>query len=216
MKQINKQKGVTLLELTVVLLILIALAGLAMPYLGGTTRAALCKATDVTMANIKRAIMDRYYLDTLGTFPASKGNADYSLNYLFSPGGWDNFDPATQIGWRGPYLQSGVALGGAGDYKASNLDGSFKDASPFDPDTDHVHLNLANGQTVVLDGWGRPIMLQVHDNYGGRLVSAGPGSGIGIDNAGLETVISGNRNNDDRVLYLNAPTPASDVNPGCD
>ena len=42
----KKQCGVTLLELTVVLLILIALAGLAVPYVGGTAGKALCDADD--------------------------------------------------------------------------------------------------------------------------------------------------------------------------
>ena len=66
MSFIKQQTGVTLLELTVVLLVLVALAGVAIPYLGGTSSTALCNATDVTMQNVKKAIMERYYLDTLG------------------------------------------------------------------------------------------------------------------------------------------------------
>ncbi len=109
MKQF-KQLGMTLLELTVVLLVLIALAGLTVPYIGGTNRKALCDATDVSMANIKRAIMDRYFLDTLGHFPVSNGNTDFSLHYLFASGGWPAFDPDSQVGWRGPYLMNGATL----------------------------------------------------------------------------------------------------------
>jgi len=47
----------TLIELRVVMLILIALAGLALPYVSGTTSKALCDATNVSMANIKKVIM---------------------------------------------------------------------------------------------------------------------------------------------------------------
>ncbi len=66
-----------------------------------------------------------------------------------------------------------------------------------------------------MDGWGRPIVIQ-HSPNGFRLVSAGPGSGPGIGNADIETTIAGNKAGDDRVLYLNAPTPTSDINTACD
>ncbi|PKM09905.1 MAG: hypothetical protein CVV06_18465 [Gammaproteobacteria bacterium HGW-Gammaproteobacteria-10] len=51
------QKGFTLLELAVVLLVLVVLAGLAMPYIGGTGRMAMCRATDATLQTVKQAIM---------------------------------------------------------------------------------------------------------------------------------------------------------------
>jgi hypothetical protein len=92
-----------------------------------------------------------------------------------------------------------------------------------------VHFVLSDGQTVVLDAWGRPIIIQVRDeahcsdwglpgNQGGcaRLVSAGSGSDIGPSNANIDTVISGQRASDDRVLYLNTATPSVDVNLACD
>ena len=223
------QKGMTLIEITVVLLILIALAGLTIPYIGGTTRKALCDATDVSMANIKRTIMERYSLDTLGNFPVSKTgstiNSDFSLHYLFAPGGWPTFDPDTQVGWRGPYVQNGIILNAADE---GALDGSFKDvSSPFDAATDHIHLNLADTQTVILDAWGRPIIIQVRDeadcsDWGlptdqgqcARLVSAGPGSGISLANGALNTVISETRKGDDRIIYLQN-TPAGEQNESC-
>lgn len=223
-----KQAGMTLLEITVVLLILLALAGLAMPYIGGTSSKALCDATDVSMANIKRAIMDRYYLDTLGKFPADKGSSEFSLDYLFNQGNWQTYDIDTQTGWRGPYLQQGIVLDSAATtYKAANLPPSFT------TDTTYVNKILADSQTVVLDAWGRPIIIQVVDKSNcssqwgittdesdcARLVSAGPGRGLDISEADLETPINGNRPtdiySDDRILYLNVPTPASDNNLPC-
>lgn len=212
----RKQIGITLIELTVVLLVLVALAGVVIPYVGGTSSAALCNATDVTMQNIKKVIMERYYLDTLGHFPVSKtagvvGN-DYNLKYLFEAGGWDAFNPETQIGWRGSYLQNGIKLG-SGQYLVGNLDSSFKDATVAP--NNHVHTDFTNIDTVVLDGWGRPLIIQVKNNGDAKLVSAGAGSGLAINEAAIDTLINGTRTNDDRILYLNAPTPATDVNPPC-
>jgi len=230
----NNQKGVTLLELTVVLLILIALAGLAIPYIGGTSSKVLCDATDVSMANIKKAIMDGYYLDTLGRFPqdlagltanATFASRDYNLHYLFSDrniGGGrihKSFDPDSATGWRsGGYLQNGVVL-------ANDLGG----------------FSLLAGHIAAMDSWGRPFVIQVVNNancidsgewgittnedFCARLVSAGSGSGVGLangdidtqilDDSGTATVQEQHRQNDDRILYLNVPTPAADINPSC-
>lgn len=201
----KKQCGMTLLELTVVLLILIALAGLAIPYVGGTSRKALCDATDVTMANVKRAIMDRYYLDTLGSFPVSAGGADYSLTYLFIAGGRADYDPDTQVGWRGPYLATAASLASEAAL-ATNLTSAAGT---------YVHLAFADNDAVVNDAWGRPIVLQVNGAVA-RLVSAGPGNGLSIADADIDTRIVDSRQNDDRILYLNVPTPAADVNPSCE
>lgn len=219
-----KQAGMTLLEITVVLLILLALAGLAIPYIGGTSRKALCDATDVSMANIKRAIMDRYYLDTLGFFPKDtrSSTADYHLKYLYiQPSGWNSFDPDTQTGWRGPYLQGGVQLNDAG-----KLDASFKDTSASP--NNHVHVDLVTGDSVILDAWGRPFILQIPsksdcDSWTGmttqqgdcaRLVSAGAGSGLSLSQGTIETQINQTRQYDDRVLYL-LQTPPGEQNEPC-
>ncbi len=193
--------GFTLIELTVVLLILIALAGLALPYLSGTSQASLCRATDVTMQNVKKVIIERFYLDTLGKFPADKGATDYNLKYLFTQGSWQDFDIDSQTGWRGPYLQNGMTL-------SSAPDASFQDNTK-------VHDNIIAAQIQVLDAWGRPIVLQ-DTGSGFRIVSAGPGSGLGLENGALDTTIAGSRGADDRVLYLDVATPSADINSACD
>ena len=247
------QTGVTLIELTVVLLILMALAGVVIPYVSGTSSTALCNATDVTMQNVKKVIMERYYLDTLGRFPSDRYAADYNLKYLFirddgldnnnngridrvTNGGtdidtedaWQPFNADTQLGWRSAYLQSGLNLGTV-PYLIANLGASFQDAP------NHVNANLTNIDIVILDGWGRPIILQVSNcsawgvvvtgtTLCARLISAGAGIGVGLSdtviNATIDTPINGHRNiaigsSDDRILYLNAPTPTVDVNPSC-
>ena len=227
------QKGMTLIELTVVLLILIGLAGLALPYMGGTSSKALCDATDVSMANIKKVIMDRYYIDTLGYFPVSKTGStvgtDFSLHYLFDKNGWSTFDIDSQVGWRGPYLQNSLILD---TNNVNQLSTNFKD-------TKFTNFALDDGHAVVLDGWGRPFVMQVvsqadcgnewditsNESYCARLVSAGRGSGLGLSNADIDTYIvddpltttidEGHLAGDDRILYLNVPTPAEDINPSC-
>jgi len=193
-----KQKGMTLIELTVVLLILVALAGLTIPYVSGTSRKALCDATDVSMANIKRVIMEGYYLDTLGYFPKETKDtiANYSLHYLIEKGSttapvFSSFDPDSQLGWRGPYVSSGVKL--------SALAVTFGGAV-----SNYVHEPLTVTQFHILDAWGDPIIIQKYASNGFRLISAG-------FNKIFETEITGDRSGDDRVIYLDMPAPESNL-----
>jgi len=231
------QKGMTLIELTVVLLILIALAGLAIPYVGGTNRMALCQATDASMQAVKTAIMGGgpnmgFYMDNLGQYPQSEKNkGDYNLTYLFQQGSWPKYNPKTAVGWRGPYLMTGLNV-------RNGLDSSFSDiyAAPTETTpnaTGTVHTLIDGSQS--LDAWGRPIVLQVpyyndtdtpaNSGYKlefSRLVSAGPGSGLKISDADIDSSIQydsnagifqaiqdSNDRNDDRVLYLKTPDPSN-------
>jgi prepilin-type N-terminal cleavage/methylation domain-containing protein len=176
------QRGVTLLELSVVLLILVALAGLVAPYVGGIGSTASCQTTDATMHAVKEAIMGGtmgagFYGDTLGQLPRDRYFATgYNLNYLFTrddgldndgDGNWPssdgktNVDPddewraynaKTSMGWRGPYLQSGGAA------VPASLGNGFSDTVT----TRKVHIAIdANAGSQVLDAWGRPLVLQV-------------------------------------------------------
>ena len=196
----NKQAGTTLMELTVVLLILIALAGLALPYVSGTSSSGLCNATDVTMQNSKSAIMEGFYIDTLGYFPKKTKDTstlDFNLTYLFeksTESGWNTFDPESRIGWKGPYLTAGRKLD-----ILSTLDASFQSASFV-----HAAGALTSSDFAVFDAWNRPLIIQQYDepNNGFRLISAG-------ENGELETTLSGSRAGDDRVIYLNKPAPES-------
>lgn len=205
----KKQNGVTLIELTVVLLILVALAGLVSPYVGGTGQKAMCEATDVSMQNIKKVIMENYYVDTLGNYPVSKGGTDYNLTYLFQNGKSDgtgkfpDFDPVTNVGFRkGGYLQNGLQLSATDVDQLSN---SFKN------DTNGIYVNdyIKTNDTVILDAWRNPIVIQkINNNF--RLLSAG-------FNNTIDTLLSDAiHKDDDRVLYLNIPTPAGEQNTPCE
>lgn len=234
------QRGMTLVELTVVLLILTALAGLAVPYISGTGHTAQCQTTDATMQAVKEAIMGGkagpgFYGDTLGAYPApSRTSTAYNLHFLFSqypPGNstkaWPDFNAKTAVGWRGPYLQNGAQV-------PSGLGNSFLVFSGTTPPP-AVHVDMGNAGNQVLDSWRRPLVLQVPSpascdrltglsgtkpGYCARLVSAGPGNGLNSGDAEIDTPIDDNpstigttenaRQNDDRILYLKIAPPAND------
>jgi type II secretory pathway pseudopilin PulG len=229
MKRFHKtlQSGMTLLEITVVLLILIALAGLVVPYVSITSGTATCQATDATLQAVRQAIMGGaagpgYYADTLGTYPADRGDTDYNLKYLFVAGDsngadpvadWPEYNPQTGVGWRGPYLMTGVNLA-----KKAALASHFSS-------TTYVHA-LADDDSIVNDGWGRPIILQIpatcsvspNPSDCARLVSAGPGTGPGLSDADIDTTIADDKadttRSDDRVLFLKIADPGN--NKRCD
>lgn len=261
-EKLFKQLGMTMLELTVVLIIMIALAGLAVPYISDTGSKAMCQATDATMQAVKESIMGSaagagFYADNLGLFPAVvKGGNEYSLHFLFSSrdvdattDAWSVFTPNTATGWRGPYLMSGTSLDAAilGALHSS-FGAEFDPGSPMTDAYVHVDFLLYDGADAdttatveeaarlnhVLDGWHRPIVLQVpYDTSSGefkpdyaRLVSAGPGFGMGPGDAAIDTKIQYDASaapyvpdaadrNDDRVLYLKYPDPKPGGNEPC-
>ena len=245
MEKVFRQHGMTLMELTVVLLIMVALAGLVVPYIENTGSKAMCQTTDASMQTVKEAIMggaggSGYYADLMGQYPRDKAVSDgYALHYLFmrddgldndgdthnsSPSfdgvfdpddEWRAYSPKTAIGWRGPYLTTGGVLSGA------NLDSSFSDAGI----TGKVHVDHnVTTLTQVFDAWHRPIVLQIpyfgaayHPEYA-RLVSAGPGVGLEPDAAAINTPISefdAASRSDDRVLYLKTSDPLPGGNIPC-
>ncbi|MDI1231380.1 MAG: prepilin-type N-terminal cleavage/methylation domain-containing protein [Methylobacter sp.] len=215
------QRGVTLIELSVVLLILVALAGLAVPYVGGIGSTASCQTTDATMHAVKEAIMGGaagagFYGDTLGRYPSPKSTpTKYSLAYLFEPGDWPAYNTKTGVGWRGPYLQNGGVLS-----TESALNDSFTAYSTTTPNGKaHIDHNVTT-LTQVFDAWHRPIILQVPTTCSissnpldcARLVSAG---GDAIINTPINDEDADLRN-DDRVLFLKIPDPKPGGNIPCD
>jgi type II secretory pathway pseudopilin PulG len=97
----RRMRGLTLIELAVVLLILIALAGLLMPSVQNASGSAQCVATDASMVVIRDAILGTGgqpgYFSDMGSFPkhpdaTTTTSSPFNLHYLFSD--WNaNADP---------------------------------------------------------------------------------------------------------------------------
>ena len=228
--------GVTLIELTVVLLVLIALAGVTIPMFSGTPSYAQCVATDATMANIRDAIMGSggmagYRNDNRSPYegmPLDNGTTTpSSLNALFNntvasgvTTPIPSFNLTTQRGWRGPYISGGITC--------AEIAGKIPTGYTPTIDNENVcHLSGApNLYTVALDSFpafatntttgdttiilpGSPIVLMKDTNGNYFLVSGGATGGIETDpNRSLNPTNMATRNNDDRVLYLDTPDPA--------
>lgn len=187
----NHRRGLTLLELVVVVLVLVALAGILVPILSSDLRVrrgseevtAPRLVTETTMRRMRDAIMGAegrpgYRGDLPGRLPAT-------VRDLFvKPAALADFDMNTRTGWRGPYILEATgryhvvpALNFTADYGAEN-----------DP--------------ALLDGWGRPIVIQYAspdaDKKYVRLISAGE-NGV-IDT--LRTDLTAVNRGDDLVLFL--------------
>lgn len=149
--------GVTLVELIVVLTLLIVLAGAIAANLSGATPMGQTGGTEVALEALRAGILGTAgaaepcgYLADVGTVPAR------IRDLLVKPDAVPSFEPATGLGWRGPYCSH---------------------SSWLDPASAPAWLSAywTAGDPVVLDGWSNPIVIQLPDAEGlyCRLVSAG-------------------------------------------
>ncbi len=148
---LNKQNGLTLLELTIVLLIMMALAGLVLPTFNEVPAYAQCTATKSTMKAIRDALLGNVagvgYVDDIGDFPDSLTklllqnycDADPSITgepvttsmetACTTASGTmqkqDKFNPVTDAGWRKPYMQEVATINTALDLDASFLSTTY-------------------------------------------------------------------------------------------
>lgn len=191
----------TLLELVIVMMILVALAGAVVAVLPGVSDNAVETTTDSSLTAIGRAIVGGADGGGLQAGPAYRADLlalpATIADLLRKPTGASDFDPATRVGWRGPYL-----MHRGGRYSIS---GTF--TADYGADDD----------PAMLDGWGNPIVLQFPTRSGTdfsdeekqtyvRLISAGPDGAI--DTPASELMPSTTARGDDRVLFLNvADTP---------
>jgi len=222
MSKPGKAKGMTLIELAVVLLILIALAGMLVPMFSDTGRYAQCVATDNTLVNLRDAILGSGgqpgYRSDLGKMP------DSNLSYLFNqPPATSRFNPATGRGWRGPYLNGGStceslarALNREGIDTTADAASILQQACAFSLQAGSLQPATAN-RVVALDSFQlmgpngpfpvrSPIRL-FRDGAGHHyLVSAGPDGhtllGNGFDPVVDKANASQDLRRDDRVLFL--------------
>ena len=88
----NRQRGFTLVELLLVLVILALIAGLVLPGIIGKAESAKAKAASSQISRISMSV-ESFYLDT--------GNTPSSLEELVS-------EPAGITGWNGPYIKNSL------------------------------------------------------------------------------------------------------------
>lgn len=193
----SRRVGITLMELLVVLVILIALAGLLLSMLSGTTQDAQATATRTNLQSLANVIA-QYRADNVGQMPLpgatgqSQGRlaTQPQLRYLFiNPANETtatSYNPFTKTGWNGPYAFTGS--------------GTYPDPTKLDP---YLAVNknkttfAANGFTTiyglagdpcVLDAWMNAIVLfQFTDSSGVQhawLQSAGPDGILAVSSTG--------------------------------
>jgi len=166
----NISRGLTLLELLIVLTILVALSTLIVPTMGYLGRRSQSLAARENLYRLHELIVNRYWAD-IGELPRpavdevdgevlETDRVDHpQLRYLFvNPDRAAIGDPfiyqksASLLGgraWQGPYLSHTGAR-----YAVTDTDGTG------DGFTSRYGLE---GDPAVLDAWGRPIVLQVPD-----------------------------------------------------
>jgi general secretion pathway protein G len=92
MKQNSDQRGFTLVELLLVLVILALIAGLVLPGIIGKAESAKAKASSSQISRISMSV-ESFYLDT--------GNTPSSLEELVN-------QPSGVTGWNGPYIKNSL------------------------------------------------------------------------------------------------------------
>ncbi len=88
----NRQRGFTLVELLLVLVILALIAGLVLPGIIGKAESAKVKAASSQISRISMSV-ESFYLDT--------GNTPSSLEELIN-------EPSGVTGWNGPYIKNSL------------------------------------------------------------------------------------------------------------
>jgi type II secretory pathway pseudopilin PulG len=184
----TRRSGLTLVELLIVMVILIALGGLLLPMISGTTQDAKATATQANLQSLATTIA-RYRTDNNGQVPfpgplgVSQGRPPVpQLRYLFvNPGtavtdptsetAAPSYNPFSKLGWNGPYV-----LGGIGTYP-----------NPSTPQVAAQGFTTEfgnSGDPCVMDGWLNPIVLVRFTDASGIthawLQSAGPNGVLAV------------------------------------
>lgn len=167
----NTTAGFTLLELTVVLAILAALAALVVPMIGGNVEETKTTAATVSVQAVRDAYVKRFVPDMKYTewFQSNFDNVyvhDLMMNSRINQSSVvsGSYDIAARKGWNGPYLDPSrsAAFPAPGDinpmfasnYQARNFYGSS--AAPLYGD-----VTMGIPCVTATDPWGNPIVLQI-------------------------------------------------------
>lgn len=188
------RSGLTLLELVVVLMITVALAGVMVPLVTDSATEAREKAAEASLTAL-RDVVANYWIDSGALKRLPRPNLMVTptrqdapqLVFLFAnpdhyPDATFTFDPTYRVGWRGPYLREATGIYTVG--------GTF------------TTRYGESGDAAVVDPWGNPIVIQ---NPGPiavglqdvRLVSAGPNGVIDISPTTFSSALNDSNDGDD-------------------
>jgi len=200
-----KRRGLTLLELLVVLLILIALATVVVPTIGMFGRKSQQVATRENLLRLQELLLDRYMVDmnelprpqNLVGPPARLNHPQ--LRYLFVNPDTEDIGPTPGMTllsdrrWNGPYVKHGgaryqldAAKGFVAAYGVGDTEGP-----PVIP-----------GDPAILDAWGRPIVLQEPDVDGGFAPTGSAGPNGVIDTPLTVLMPTDVQRGDDILIFL--------------
>jgi prepilin-type N-terminal cleavage/methylation domain-containing protein len=191
-------RGLTLLELVVVLVILVALAAIVVPLAGNLVGDSREDVTRQSLKEIRNVIANMYWDDMYESLPwpdqavidaGQRANHPQLCFLLVNPETYQDenagtaddqqtFDPNYRRGWRGPYLtpRQGSTYGIDASRGFSNYYGE-------------------NGDPGIFDAWGNPIVIQnpglsPNGNEDVRIVSAGPDGELHIPRTTATTALS--------------------------
>lgn len=193
------RRGLTLLELVLVVAVLAALGAIVVASLGHTVNTARDTLIRASLSQLRTVILDSYYHDQFDTlpYPLDPSRLAYPqlVWLLVNPNPGTPYDPVARRGWRGPYLLPPVGS-----------------QYVIDATRGFTAQYGENGDPALLDGWRRPIVLQQPVTIGSaasasdlrfaRLVSAGA-NGV-LDTPSTALVPSASQVGDDLILPLGA------------
>lgn len=200
----QQQRAFTLVELVSVVVVLVVLAGVAVSAAGEATTQAVRSASMTSLiaardaivgvGHSRRDLVGRCFVRDLGRLPSR-------LAELLDGRGLPAYDPATDRGWRGPYVFAPRASFG-------DLDTTLEVPTALRP------MWARYGQPddpALLDGHGRPVVLQIPDSDGDGVSTEDDRRHARLVAAGLDGRIDTPRDlhypalslcADDLVLYL--------------
>lgn len=199
----ERNQGLTLVELVVVLAILVALGGLVIPRLMATTDAARETATRASAVEIRDAVM-RFWSDCKYSYPNGNANDQrIQLGHLLElPSTFSEFDPNLRLGWNGPYLQNdgrlySIDLGAGfttayGDASQPTVRDTFANQ---DYDLDGVvesGLPFVIQEPTLSNLAASSLMYEIGETREVRVVSAGPNGILEIEESRFASELESN------------------------
>lgn len=148
------QRGLTLIELVVVLTVLVALSAMVVPLVSGNAAAARDTGTRSTLGEVRDVIMNRYLVDvhdpqvieiTLGGQPVNVLAPPTIRSLFHKPEHLPSYNPTVRLGWNGPYLvETGAQYPATPTAIAQGFTADY--GTPGGP--------------AILDCWGNPIVIR--------------------------------------------------------